>query len=361
MPYLIFRYHKVEVPIPLAYELELTIGRSRKAHIKIGDSQLSRQHLKFAYRNGVLTVSDLGSRNGTYLNRQKIKSRDLDFNDKVNAGKATFTYRETLDEVPADWENHFTVFAECPHCQNAFHPDDYRFGEEIKCKFCTRPFMIQNVRPVLKCQCGKFYNARKVSAGVNFKCPNCQAVYALPGDMDPTIAVKKYVGDHAEPELEPEPEPPGAGDRDPSDEGVVKTIDEKPSAFQEAEAEKEAPGTHPTPAPPSGPREKSPAETHGDDEKLELDRPAEEPEEDFEADLVFEGEGEKRQPGDVDLDELGSGAALTEKDLEALHVNSRRSTVASDRRESAAEKPDTVRPFEKNGGDKDDTTDFQLL
>ncbi|MEX2293108.1 MAG: FHA domain-containing protein [Acidimicrobiales bacterium] len=57
-----------------AYELgdETTIGRAAGCQVTIDDSYASQLHARVFHRDGKLFVEDIGSTNGTYLNRSKV-------------------------------------------------------------------------------------------------------------------------------------------------------------------------------------------------------------------------------------------------------------------------------------------------
>jgi hypothetical protein len=57
-----------------AYELadELTVGRAGGCQITLDDTYVSQLHARVFRRDGQLYVEDLGSTNGTYLNRRKV-------------------------------------------------------------------------------------------------------------------------------------------------------------------------------------------------------------------------------------------------------------------------------------------------
>ena len=68
---------RVLEPEPLAgrtYDLgdELTIGRAAGCQITLDDTFVSQLHARVFRREGNFLVEDLGSTNGTYLNRQKV-------------------------------------------------------------------------------------------------------------------------------------------------------------------------------------------------------------------------------------------------------------------------------------------------
>jgi pSer/pThr/pTyr-binding forkhead associated (FHA) protein len=56
------------------YELgeELTVGRAGGCQITLDDTYVSQLHARVYRREGQLYVEDLGSTNGTYLNRKKV-------------------------------------------------------------------------------------------------------------------------------------------------------------------------------------------------------------------------------------------------------------------------------------------------
>lgn len=58
-----------------------------------GDTQLSRRHARIQQVNNDWVIEDLGSANGTYLNRQKIQSiRSLKSGDQIGLGSYTYVF-----------------------------------------------------------------------------------------------------------------------------------------------------------------------------------------------------------------------------------------------------------------------------
>jgi hypothetical protein len=51
---------------------EVTLGRAAGCAITLDDAYVSQVHARFFMREGVLYVEDMGSTNGTYLNRAKV-------------------------------------------------------------------------------------------------------------------------------------------------------------------------------------------------------------------------------------------------------------------------------------------------
>lgn len=74
----------------LAYVLgsgETTAGRSEKVDIFLGDVTVSREHVRFVVDADGLTMEDLGSTNGTYVNGERHDRARLEAGDEVIIGK----------------------------------------------------------------------------------------------------------------------------------------------------------------------------------------------------------------------------------------------------------------------------------
>lgn len=68
-------------------EDKVTVGRDSHADILLDDSTVSRAHAVFLRSNGVFTVVDSGSLNGTYVNRQRVDRAQLKNGDEIMIGK----------------------------------------------------------------------------------------------------------------------------------------------------------------------------------------------------------------------------------------------------------------------------------
>ena len=73
---------------------KLTIGRSPEAEVFLDDVTVSRNHALLVRRSDGLYIDDLGSLNGTYVNRRRIESHRLQNGDELQVGKYKLTYLE---------------------------------------------------------------------------------------------------------------------------------------------------------------------------------------------------------------------------------------------------------------------------
>jgi pSer/pThr/pTyr-binding forkhead associated (FHA) protein len=64
-----------------------TAGRHPESDIFLDDVTVSRRHAEFVREGNGFTVRDVGSLNGTYLNRERIETASLTGGDEVQVGK----------------------------------------------------------------------------------------------------------------------------------------------------------------------------------------------------------------------------------------------------------------------------------
>ena len=78
-----------------------TSGRHPDSDIFPDDVTVSRRHAEFHRGAGGFTVRDVGSLNGTYVNRERVESATLNNNDEVQIGKfrLVFIAGPRLDDV----------------------------------------------------------------------------------------------------------------------------------------------------------------------------------------------------------------------------------------------------------------------
>ena len=64
-----------------------TVGRHPEADIFLDDVTVSRRHAEFRIKDGQFEVVDVGSLNGTYVNREPRNSQVLEVGDEIQIGK----------------------------------------------------------------------------------------------------------------------------------------------------------------------------------------------------------------------------------------------------------------------------------
>jgi len=67
-------------------------GRHPESDIFLDDITVSRRHAEFVTRDQITTVRDVGSLNGTYVNRARIEEARLSSGDEVQIGKFKLLY-----------------------------------------------------------------------------------------------------------------------------------------------------------------------------------------------------------------------------------------------------------------------------
>jgi pSer/pThr/pTyr-binding forkhead associated (FHA) protein len=71
---------------PLAEGQRIVIGRSSDLDMVLVEEMVSRRHAHIQMQNGIITIEDLGSTNGTFVNGEKIQRATLREGDRVLIG-----------------------------------------------------------------------------------------------------------------------------------------------------------------------------------------------------------------------------------------------------------------------------------
>jgi pSer/pThr/pTyr-binding forkhead associated (FHA) protein len=95
------------------------IGRSTDVAVRIPSAAVSRHHCEVAVADGKITVKDLGSSNGTYVNRRRVQQAAVKAGDLLAVGDKVFVVR--IDGQPAaiDAEEAFDEGYVAPAAQSA--------------------------------------------------------------------------------------------------------------------------------------------------------------------------------------------------------------------------------------------------
>lgn len=91
---------KQGLEIPLKKD-KFLIGRAKECALRAGSEAISRRHCAIVRANGRVTVRDLGSRNGTFVNDERIdKEVPLSVGDELRVGPLKFRIA-TMSSAPA--------------------------------------------------------------------------------------------------------------------------------------------------------------------------------------------------------------------------------------------------------------------
>lgn len=72
----------------------VTIGRSPKADLVLEDEKASRLHCGIRREDDVYVIKDLNSKNGTFVNNEKVESERLSPGDRIQVGSVTLVFEE---------------------------------------------------------------------------------------------------------------------------------------------------------------------------------------------------------------------------------------------------------------------------
>ena len=88
------------------------IGRRQESDLCIPLMVVSRRHCELNLEKGRLKLRDLGSRNGTYINDQRVDQADVNPGDKIQIGPVTFAVQ--IDNQPAELSTLDSVILQPP-------------------------------------------------------------------------------------------------------------------------------------------------------------------------------------------------------------------------------------------------------
>lgn len=86
-----------EIPLKKA---RFIVGRQADCQIRLPDPGVSRQHCEIQIDAAKPTIKDLGSSNGTYVNRRRVSQTELTAGDTLSIGPFVFVFR--VDGEPSN-------------------------------------------------------------------------------------------------------------------------------------------------------------------------------------------------------------------------------------------------------------------
>lgn len=77
----------------------LLVGRDERCQIRLhdGDSTASRRHARIEVRDGQLYVTDLDSKNGTYVGDGNVQHREVELNERIHCGETVICVERAPD------------------------------------------------------------------------------------------------------------------------------------------------------------------------------------------------------------------------------------------------------------------------
>ena len=69
------------------------LGADRSADVLIDDPHISEQHASLRFTDGVFTLADLDSTNGTRLNGEPVHKSELADGDRIGLGGTSWTFK----------------------------------------------------------------------------------------------------------------------------------------------------------------------------------------------------------------------------------------------------------------------------
>jgi pSer/pThr/pTyr-binding forkhead associated (FHA) protein len=69
------------------------IGRNPSTHVTLVDEGTSREHAVISHDEGVYTIEDLQTTNGTKVNGKRVRFAELRDGDEIQIGRTVFVFR----------------------------------------------------------------------------------------------------------------------------------------------------------------------------------------------------------------------------------------------------------------------------
>lgn len=120
---------------------EILIGRSSQAQIQIDHESVSRRHARLMLTDQGVSLSDLGSTNGTYVNDEPITEKPLQNGDLLKVGRTILKYLSTDNIEAAYYEEIYrlTTIDGLTRCFNARYAREQMVREVSRAARYKRP------------------------------------------------------------------------------------------------------------------------------------------------------------------------------------------------------------------------------
>lgn len=151
-------------------DARMVLGRSSRTGIPIKITSISREHCAFVREeDGTWYVEDLGSSNGTWVNRDKVQGRKaLVERDIVKCGQARITFHVGERQAAAAGDDEGLDL-------------DLGGDDEVLTKGPTRVAGIDDPPEAIPCgHCGTWFSIAHRLAGDEMPCPHCDKRNTVP-------------------------------------------------------------------------------------------------------------------------------------------------------------------------------------
>lgn len=123
---------------------EILIGRSSQAQIQIDHESVSRRHARLMLTDQGVSLADLGSTNGTYVNDEPITEKQLSNGDLLKVGRTILKYLSTDNIEAAYYEEIYrlTTIDGLTRCFNARYAREQMVREVSRASRYKRPLSL---------------------------------------------------------------------------------------------------------------------------------------------------------------------------------------------------------------------------
>lgn len=123
---------------------EVLIGRSSQAQLQIDHESVSRRHARLMLTDQGVSLSDLGSTNGTYVNDEPITEKQLTNGDLLKVGRTILKYLSTDNIEAAYYEEIYrlTTIDGLTRCFNARYAREQMVREVSRASRYKRPLSL---------------------------------------------------------------------------------------------------------------------------------------------------------------------------------------------------------------------------
>jgi serine/threonine-protein kinase len=125
--YAVFRFiagQDLGETVPVKQGTVVTVGRSSTADRKVRDNHLSRIHCAFDFSGGECTVVDMKSRNGVFVNGERIQRRTVKQGDRIQVGEQVFevSFLDQIAGIDGEAEETQSFLDQLHHCEHCGRP-----------------------------------------------------------------------------------------------------------------------------------------------------------------------------------------------------------------------------------------------